>query len=184
MKALCLYKTKIHIVSALYSQYMIYSLYKNMERILFSLVIINLASFVVMNNQYKIYCAGVIIFLYYVYITSSLSKQSRQAGEQAICYLTLLVHGSSVSDVTFSDILQELDKSNSMIPSCLLRGVYIFIMIAAKTAPLTVAKARKELSVYEKLAIWLAGGLPVDDTGIRIKISLNSMNYKIVVNFD
>ncbi|EAA7390507.1 hypothetical protein RF16_21090 [Salmonella enterica subsp. enterica] len=181
MQSLQLTKKDIPAVNALYSVYMIYLLYRNLSNIVFILTLVNFLLFIV---THKFYCASNAIFLCYIYFSSGISQQARKAGEQAIRYLDLLLSASSISDVNFLDAVDELNKIHLMIPSGLLRGRYIFIMISARVAPLTIAKARRELTMYEKLVIWLAGGLPVDHTDIKVKISLNSINYKIALSFD
>ncbi|ECJ2541269.1 hypothetical protein FNI64_12795 [Salmonella enterica subsp. salamae] len=109
-----------------------------------------------MSDYHKLYCSGVAFFIYCIYFSGGYSKQSRKAGEQAIRYINFIMSGSSISDAYFSNTLQKLTSHNSMVPLGVLRGLYIFIMISANTAPLTIAKAKGELTRYEKLVIWLA----------------------------
>lgn len=184
MTSIYITQENIFVINALHSEYMIYVLYRNLSNILFSLVLINFLLFILMSDYHKLYCSGVAFFIYCIYFSGGYSKQSRKAGEQAIRYINFIMSGSSISDAYFSNTLQKLTSHNLMVPLGVLRELYIFIMISANTAPLTIAKAKGELTRYEKLVIWLAGGLPMENTGIKLKISLNSINYDLLVNFN
>ncbi|EEE0772008.1 hypothetical protein B0C18_004564 [Salmonella enterica] len=181
MKRLYIDSDNISVIYVLYSQYMMYLLCRNLSSILLGFVFINFSLFIMTRN---LYCASVVIFICYIYFSSGFSKQSRKAGEQAIRYLDLLMSASSISDTAFSEALNELNKSNVMVHSALLRGIRIFVMTSPWLAPLTITQARGKLTLYEKLVIRLAGGLPVVNTNMEIKILLNSTNYQITLNFD